>query len=112
MGELSNKSVWLGDDERLELYHSLSENINDLCKKNNLTIKELSAITGIARTSLDYYLGNRENYVDVGLWNIYRLSVAFGVSIDELLTPRGTDNNHTVKPVRGMYGGRPSRYFL
>jgi len=62
----------------------LKMNIKKLMIKNDLTITEISKITGISRTTINNLVNGKEEPKALQLETMYQLSAVFGVPIDSL----------------------------
>lgn len=92
---MSSKKYWF-----YAIFYSIEMNF----KKNlraeldyiDLTVKELSAKTGIAKGTLDCYLGARESIPPADI--AVKIAKVLGVSVEYLVTGKNEKNIHSYNP--------------
>jgi len=75
--------------------HSFRENLRKELNFQNITVKELSAKTGIPIASLDCYLGSRATVPSVDA--AYKIAQALQVSVEYLVVGDNTSANNLSK---------------
>jgi transcriptional regulator with XRE-family HTH domain len=82
----------------MDAMNNFRRNLRSELDYQGLTVKELAAKTGIAKATLDCYLGSRANMplADAAV----KIAQALGSSVEYLVTGRGSGKNKTLKALR------------
>lgn len=72
--------------ERFSLLARIAENIRALMALKGWRQIDLSRASGVSPQGVRFYIGRNDDFVDMGVWNLYRIATALDVSVDFLMT--------------------------